>query len=173
MARTLFWKYPRALREMIQLTVFQTVQIVKIFVQNILSYGLSNVQMSLPVGTKIVKMWRYHHFRCEFERSWASDCSVWEPCLYGSIWVAKFIWNVICKMKMQYVKWQCIFVFKFTVFHIYVQDLVQKKKKIKLGWFTFANRSVRFEAALCRMISVWHHSTARARREQTDPYAFE
>ncbi len=30
-------------------------------------------------------------------------------------------------------------------------------------------RCVRLEAALSRMISVWHHSTARARRERTDP----
>ncbi len=38
-------------------------------------------------------------------------------------------------MPMQYVKWQCISVFKFTFFHAFVQHLVQKKMKIK---FTFA-----------------------------------
>ncbi len=35
------------------------------------------------------------------------------------------------------------------------------------------NRCVRLEAALRRMINVWHQSTARVIKEQTDPYAFE
>ncbi len=35
------------------------------------------------------------------------------------------------------------------------------------------NRCVRLEAALRRMISVWHQSTTIAIREQMDPYAFE
>ncbi len=35
------------------------------------------------------------------------------------------------------------------------------------------DRCVRLEAALHRMITVWHQSTARAIKEQTDPYTFE
>ncbi len=33
---------------------------------------------------------------------------------------------------MQYVKWQCIYVFKLTFSHSYVQHLVQNEMKIQL-----------------------------------------
>ncbi len=38
-------------------------------------------------------------------------------------------------------------------------------------WWDNGIRSVRLEAALCRMITVWHQSTARAIRKHNDPSA--
>ncbi len=41
-------------------------------------------------------------------------------------------------MTMQYVKWQCISVFKFTFSHSYVQHLVQNENEYSIKSFKFA-----------------------------------
>ncbi len=60
--------------------------------------------------------------------------------------------------------------------YAYASVRVQKRcilRPLACRDFSGGIRCVRLEAALRRMISVWHHSTARAIREQMDPYAFE
>ncbi len=45
-------------------------------------------------------------------------------------------------MAMQYVKWQCISVFKFTFSHTYVQYLVQNENSISYTSFNMQNKNI-------------------------------
>ncbi len=60
-------------------------------------------------------------------------------------------------------------VYKTMASNMMMHNTFFKGHKLMWCYVSCINRCVRLEAALSRMISVWHHSTARAIREQTDP----